>query len=436
MSKQNFRQSVSIPGLLKTTRQIFEQIPDSKSSSSIPLADHLMSGLAIFGLKYPSLLQFDQDRNVDLTRSNLKSLYGIKQAPSDTYLRERLDEVDPAHLRKNYTQLLQVLQRGKGLEGFAYLDNHYLLSLDGTGYFSSHDIHCDQCGEKHHRDGRVSYYHQLLGAVLVHPDYKEVFPLAPEPILKQDGSRKNDCERNAAKRFLNDTRREHPHMKFIVIEDALASNAPHIKLLQALNYRYLLGAKQTDHKFLFDWVDNTSTTITHEQIDGKGVIHRFRYLNNAPLNNANFELEINFLEYWEIKPAGRTTHFSWVTDIPITQDNLMQLMRGARARWKVENETFNTLKNHGYHFEHNFGHGYHHLSTVMVHLMMLAFLIDQIQQRCCGLFNRALDKAQSKTRFWQKMRNLFQSFLIPHWEAMYLGIANELKPTVIPYNTS
>ncbi|MBC8209425.1 MAG: transposase [Gammaproteobacteria bacterium] len=436
MSKQGFRQSVSIPGLLKTTRQVFEQIPDSKSSNSISLTDHLMSGLAIFGLKYPSLLQFDQDRNMDLTRSNLKSLYGIKKAPSDTYLRERLDEVDPASLRKNYTQLLQVLQRGKGLEGFAYLDNHYLLSLDGTGYFSSNEIHCDQCGEKHHRDGRVSYYHQLLGAVLVHPDHKEVFPLAPEPILKQDGSTKNDCERNAAKRFLNDTRREHPHMKFIVIEDALASNAPHIKLLQALNYRYLLGAKQADHKFLFDWVDNTSTTVIHELIDEKGVIHRFRYLNNAPLNDANFELEINFLEYWEIKPNGKTTHFSWVTDILITQENLVPLMRGARARWKVENETFNTLKNHGYHFEHNFGHGYHHLSTVMVHLMMLAFLIDQIQQRCCGLFNRALDKAQSKIRFWQKIRNLFQSFLIPHWEAMYLGIANELKPTVIPYNTS
>ena len=163
MSERGFRQSVGLPGLLNNMRQLFENIPDSKSGSAIPLADHLMSGLAIFGLKYPSLLQFDQDRNASLTRSNLKSLYGIKQAPSDTYLRERLDEVDPSSLRKNYTQLLQSLQRGKGLEGFAYLDDHYLLSLDGTGYFSSTDIHCDQCCEKHHRDGRVSYYHQLLG---------------------------------------------------------------------------------------------------------------------------------------------------------------------------------------------------------------------------------------------------------------------------------
>jgi len=315
-----------------------------------------MSGLAIFSLKYPSLLQFDQDRSEDITRYNLRSLYGIEQAPCDTYLRERLDEVNPKSLRKNYTHLLHLLQRGKGLEGFAYLDDHYLLSIDGTGYFSSAEIHCDQCCEKHHRDGRVTYYHQLLGAVLVNPDHKEVFPLAPEPILKHDGSSKNDCERNAAKRFLKETRREHPHMKFVVIEDGLASNAPHIRLLQELGYRYLLGAKQNDHKFLFDWVDNTSTTAFHEQTDKKGITHRFRYLNNAPLNDGNFELEINFLEYWEIKPCGKTTHFSWVTDIPVTQDNLIRLMQAARAHWKVENETFNTLKNHGYHFEHNFAY--------------------------------------------------------------------------------
>ena len=101
-----------------------------------------------------------------------------------------------------------------------------------------------------------------------------------------------------------------------------------------------------------------------------------------------------------------------MTDLTITCDNLVQLMRATRSRWKIENETFNTLKKHGYHFEHNFGHGSQHLSTVMVHLMMQDFLIDQIQQRCCKLFNRALDKAKSKMRFWQKVCDLFQSFLV------------------------
>jgi len=436
MPKPSLRKSLSVEGLLEKTRHVFEKVPDPKSGCDIPLTDHLMSGLAVFGLKYSSLLQFDQDQNDEIIRANLHTLYGVEQAPCDTYLRERLDAVDPRHLRKAYTRLFSMLQRGKGLEGFDYLDGYYLLSIDGTGYFSSNEVHCNQCCEKHHRDGRTTYYHQMLGAVLVHPDCPEVFPLAPEPILKQDGSRKNDCERNAAKRLLNDIRREHPHMKFIVIEDALASNAPHIRQLQALNYRYILGAKPKDHRFLFEWVDKTAATSEVEVTDEQDDKHRFRYLNGAPLNEANFELEINFLEYWETRPNGKTTHFAWVTDIPIRPGNLMALMRGARARWKIENETFNTLKNHGYHFEHNFGHGYQHLSTVMVHLMMLAFLIDQIQQRCCGLFNRAMAKAQTRRRFWRMVRGLFQHYLIPHWEALYRGIADGLKPTLIPYNTS
>ncbi len=148
---------------------------------------------------------------------------------------------------------------------------------------------------------------------------------------------------------------------------------------------------------LFDWVtasaQTTETTLTDRQ---RFFRHRVRYLNGAPLTDANFDLEVNFLEYWEHGPDGSVTHFAWVTDLPIHDHNLMTLMRGARARWKIENETFNTVKNQGYHFEHNFGHGHQHLATVWMHLMMLAFLIDQIQQRCCRLFQAARTAVGSK----------------------------------------
>lgn len=255
--------------------------------------------------------------------------------------------------------------------------------------------------------------------------------------MQQDGASKNDCERNASKRLLRELRREHPHMKLIVVEDGLASNGPHIQLLQELDLRFILGAKPTDHTYLFDWVENTPTTVTEECIDAKGVQHRFRYLNNAPLNDTHFDLEVNFLEYWETLPSGKTQHFSWVTDIPIHANNLMDLMRGGRARWKIENETFNTLKNQGYHFEHNFGHGNKHLSTVMAYLMMLAFLIDQIQQRCCQLFQQAQHKTKRKSYFWEKVRGLFLHYQIPDWETLYKCIAYGLKPVVpVPYDSS
>ena len=97
----------------------------------------------------------------------------------------------------------------------------------------------------------------MLGAVLVHPDKREVFALAPEPIMKGDGAKKNDCERNAAKRLLSDVRREHPHLKLVVVEDALASNGPHIKHLKELGMRFILGAKRADHEALFEWVEAT-----------------------------------------------------------------------------------------------------------------------------------------------------------------------------------
>lgn len=436
MSKPSLRKSLSLSGLLTTIRNCFLKIPDSKPRSDIPLVDHLMSGLAVFGLKYPSLLQFDRDQNTATLRANLKNLYGISQAPCDTWLRERLDAVDPGHLRRAYRQLFGTLQRGKGLEGFTWWNDHYLLSIDGTGYFSSPSVHCEQCCEKRHRDGRTTWYHQMLGAVLVHPDCREVFPLAPEPIVKQDGTNKNDCERNAGKRLLTDIRREHPHLKMIVIEDGLASNGPHIRHLKNLNYRFILGAKSTDHPFLFDWVESRSNSREHHQIDAAGVKHRFRYLNDAPLNDTHFDLSVNFLEYWETNPSGKTRYFSWVTDIPITESNLIPLMRGARARWKIENETFNTLKNQGYHFEHNFGHGNRYLTTVLMHLMMLTFLIDQIQQRCCSLFQRGIKKMGSKSRFWRKLRERFNSFLVPDWEVLYGSLAYELRPVVIAYDTS
>ena len=436
MPKAVFRKILSAPGLLRLVRDCFDRIEDPIASRGLDLTDCLMSALAVFGMKYPSLLSFEKDaRDEDRIRANLRNLYGVVRAPSDTAMRERLDLVDPRGIRRAFKVVFAALQRGKGLEGFTWLE-HHLLSVDGTGYFSSKRVHCDHCCEKHHRDGSTTWYHQMLGAVLVHPEHREVFPLAPEPIMRADGSNKNDCERNAAKRLLRDVRREHPHLKLLVVEDALASNGPHIRLLGELDMRYVLGVKPGDHAELFHWVDVTEATRTVE-VEKDGTRFRFRHLNGAPLNDANFDLEVNFLECWETRPDGRVLHFAWVTDIEVTESNAYELMRAGRARWRIENETFNTLKNQGYGFEHNFGHGKRHLATVFAHLTMLAFLIDQVQQRCCSLFRAARAKAGATKYLWERMRALFLGFHVPDWETLYRAIAfGHKKPDLEPFDTS
>ncbi|MCP5005293.1 MAG: transposase, partial [Planctomycetes bacterium] len=307
-------------------------------------------------------------------------------------MREVLDEVFPKYIRPSFKDVYRKLQRGKALEQMVFMEGCYLLSLDGTGFYFSEKISSDSCLEKrNNKTGEViGYYMQMLGGSIVNPDYKEVIPLCPEMIIKQDGQNKNDCERNAAKRFFEHLRREHPHLPLIITEDALSPNAPHIRDLKSHNLHFILGVKPGDHTFLFNHVNNAllnggTTEFELKDKDNPEITHRFRFLNNVPLNASNQDLEVNFLEYWEITEK-KTKHFSWVTDFTITRDNAYQIMRGGRARWKIENETFNTLKNQGYNFGHNYGLGKKHLSTIFVMLMMLAFLVDQTQQLCCTLF--------------------------------------------------
>jgi hypothetical protein len=274
---------------------------------------------------------------------------------------------------------------------------------------------CASCLHKVHRNGSVTYSHQMLGAAIIHPDVRAVIPLMPEPIGKYDGTDKNDCERNAAKRFIITLRQDHPHLKFIVTEDSLSSNAPHIETLQNHALHYILGVKEGDHGFLFQQVqeaEHAGRVTYYERHDrAAGVSHRFRFVNDMPLNASNVDVRVNFIEYWEMGD-GKVQHFSWVTDLRVSKRNVFHLMRGGRARWKIENETFNTLKNQGYHFEHNYGHGEQHRSVVFAMVMMLAFLVDQTQQLCCALFRAVWTKLGSKRLLWERMRALFDDYAL------------------------
>lgn len=414
------RKSLCADTLISDIHRCFQKIPDPRELPdrvSISFTDVLMSGLAVFGLKFPSLLKYDQNRRT--LDHNLLSLYHITQPPSDTYMRERLDELDPRLIRPVFKKMFAKLQRGKCLEGFEFLDEYYLLALDGTGEFSSSNVCCPQCCKKEHKDGSVTYYHQILGACIVHPDQSNVIPLCPEIIQNGDGAAKNDCERNAAKRFIEHLRREHPHLKVILLGDGLASNAPYIRLLEEYKMKYLLGAKPGDHQALFTALETSEETQYYEVSDEKGFFHQFRFLNNVALNQSNQDVRVNVVEYMQTDPKGKEIVFSWVTNIHVSKANVFALMKGGRARWKIENETFNTLKNLGYNLEHNYGHGKKFLSTILCLLMLLAFLVDQIQGMSCSLFQAVKKQAGSFQFLWEKLRVLFEFVEWPSWECLY-----------------
>lgn len=431
-------ESMSAPALLSQVRQAFEKADDPRRyGQAFSLPDVLMSGLAVFCLKYPSLLKFDEHRNEARIRANLKSLYGVEKAPCDTQLRTIFDRVNPAEIRAPFIEINQRLYAQGLLENFRFLGG-FLVSIDGTGEFASSHIHCPECGVRHHRNGDITYYHQLLGAVVVHPDQKQVIPLFPEAITRQDGATKNDCEANASKRLLKSTREAFPHWPLRVVEDSLSANGPHINLLKELNIGYIISVKPNGQDSLFSEVKNRVLTGQCEEFELLGedkILRGYRWINEIPLNKSHPDLRVNFLDYWEIR-EGKEFNFSWVTEIKLTAKNVSLVMEGGRSRWHIENQVFNTLKNQDYEFEHNYGHGEQHLATVFAMLMMLAFLIDQVQEYGCAFFQAARQRFHSRTSLWIKIKGLFTEFFIDSWESLWRAIINGHCGGILQPNTS
>jgi hypothetical protein len=439
MNTLNFRKTLSVPALLKKVRHCFSRVKDSRATYRYSLVDILMSGFAIFSLKYSSLLEFDHKREEKLVKHNLFNLYGIISTPSDSQLRNVLDEVNPYDLRPAAVNIIQEVQKQGLLESYRYLEG-FIVAIDGTGLFSSGKVHCKECCVKNHQNGKQTFYHQLLVSAIVNPDTNIVLPLLHEPITHQDGITKNDCEQNAAKRLIPDLKKHFPRLNMIIVEDALSGNAPHIKLLQEQGFRFIIRAKHGSQKSLFnaaqevmiatlskEWKPSENLEIYDEFeeeviIKNKKRIRGYRLFNRLSLNKSNKEIKVNLLEYWEVDENGKEKNFSWVTDITLSRDNVYHVMRAGRSRWKIENETFNTLKNLGYNLEHNYGHGKKHLSTIFATLTILAFLIDQVQELSCHIFKAAKNKFYSKVSFWNKIRGLFLAYYIKDWQAFYFSI--------------
>ena len=370
----------------------------------------------------PSLLTFQQRLQDGIHKNNLTTVFAVGDIPKDTQMREVLDIIAASQLDGVFSDFLHRLQRGKHLADYQLLDGSYLVAIDGSEYFSSENIHCPHCLVTKSK-GNVRYHHQILQSVIVHPDMRQVLPLAPEPISNRDGTKKQDCERNAAKRLIAKIKATYPKLSIIVTADGLYSNQPFIDELKNADMSFILVAKPADHKLLFEWVreliqldDGGSLELGDE----KGRRHRYQWVNQVPLNGTKDADLVNFFQYQLVAKSGKVTYKnSWVTDIKINENNVATLVKGGRARWKIENETFNTLKNQGYHIEHNFGHGQQNLSMIFFTLNLLAFYVHQILELTDRLYHQVrYTKFTSRKEYWNQLRCTIRILIFPHWESL------------------
>ena len=419
------REKLTFEALMEMVSEEFARLQDHRRANSrYELADVLRSAFAMFSLKSPSLLSFREQTKQE--ERNLKAIYRIGSVPGDTQMRAALDPVPPSPLRAIFPQLFHKLGWAGVLKEYEYWKGHLIVSVDGVEHFSSTKVHCDHCTTRPHRNGETSYRHAGLAAVIVHPTQEEVFTLDFEPVLNADGAQKNDCERNAAKRLCQDLHERYPDLNPILVEDALYANAPHVRQITGYGWLFVLNVKPDSHESLERQFAGRRARGQVKELrltDPEGVKHSFSWTNQLCLCDSAVDVSVNYLLYEQTDRQGKVTRWSWVTNIPLNARSVEPVMRAGRSRWKIENETFNTLKNQGYHFEHNYGHGKQNLATNLALLMFLAFAVDQIIQRCWRLFGQVRGGLRTKAKLWESVRSLFKVRFFPTMEALYRQIA-------------
>jgi hypothetical protein len=387
--------------------------------------DVLMSAFAMLFFQHPSLLQFQERMKKKRGLSNLETIFKVGAIPSDSQMREIIDGVPVEPLRQLLPEVFEGMRRIGWTGRFVTQvcgENYYTVALDGSEYFHSTKIECPGCLKRDYGNGQIHYSHVVVAATLVKAGTHSIMPLDAEESRNEDGEQKQDCELNGGKRLIERIRREHRQMKICVVGDDLYAHEPFVKELRELRMEFVLVAKPSSHKEMFEWV---------EELDRMGECERGQWQEGAASKRRYFEyriakavplsqsgtLLVNFIEVWERDRQGKLLyHNSFITDFEVSSNNAATIVAIGRSRWKIENEHFNVHKNHGYELEHNYGHGKQTLSMVFYMLNLLAFIAhiilelgDRLYQQCRAGFSRK--------ELWAGLRHMFHLILTENWTA-------------------
>lgn len=412
-----------LDGLLRKLRDVCDDFTDKRSTSKnvvYSMADVGMSAFAMFFMQCESFLDFQRKVEQRERRSNLHTLFGVKAIPTDPHIRSMLDDVEPESLQPCFDDAVRVLDANGGFDAFKRLDGRVLVALDGTEYFCSKKITCPHCLHRKRRDDTVDYYHCMLAATIVAPGQSHCLHLMPEFIENLDGKDKQDCERNAAKRWLHsDKAASIGHLRPVFLGDALFACQSMAETIAAVDEAdFIFVVKPEYHKAVFDFV--ASSTIQTLDVTGpKGSTYTYGWLRGVPMRENN-PVYVDWCEVIITNGFGTITYRnSFVTSLTINADNVVEIVACGRTRWKIENESFNVLKNHGYNLAHNFGHGKNHLAKTLAAMNLLAFNFHNVCDVLEDLWQRARKKAGKRTSFFNTIFHTCDIFIFETWQELF-----------------
>jgi len=409
--------------LLSGLGEVCASFPDMRQwrPDNYPMADVGMAAFSLFFMQSESFLAHRRRLERGRNTSNCQSLFGIKKIPSDNHIRELLDGVRPELLEPCFEHALEQMRQNGGMKDFERLGGRVLIALDGSEYFCSEKRGCPRCLTRKRSNGKTESYHTLLAATLVAPGPNQVLAPMPELIAPRDGAEKQDCEWNAAKRRIEKHGKPMRDFRPVYLGDALFGSQPMCEAVLAEGADFPFVCKQDSHKTLYEFlqgVERRQHVLTERRMGGRTRIYRYRWVHSGsavagwPRGTRSKLAGSRSARYGRQTgvPADRSLSLGWkvtyrgafVTSLAILRLSDPGGKRGRdrslrpRSLEDRENESFNVPKNHGYHLEHNFGHGQRYLAQVFVVLNLLAFAFHTV----CDSLEELWQQARAALGTW------------------------------------
>jgi len=424
----------------QASQEAWADLPDQRKPSpntKYALSDAVNSAMSIFFMQSQSFLAHHQAMSGKKRgKQNLQTLFEVENVPSDNQIRNLLDPLPPTEFAPQFEWIWQELSRLGGLEMYKTSLNTRLIALDGMVYHSSTEISCACCSTRQDRSGKTHYYHSTLLPLMVQPNLEHVLTCFPEMITPQDGAEKQDCERNAAKRWLTNWSHLFDPHSITYLGDDLFCNQPLCQEVIDKKQHFLFVCKPDSHVELYRWL---AALTPHEHDERRwngrhGEIWRWQWVNQVPLRAGDEALLVNWcdLQITHEESGEILYHNSWATNHTLDAHCIEAVCTYGRTRWKIENEGINVLKRKGYHVEHNFGHGSQHLAQVFLVLNLLAFLLHTALHLVDDLYQFLRQALHTRTTFFNDLRALCRYNRFPRWETLWLFMIESLEEDDVP----
>lgn len=420
-------------------RHQFEELPDHRKGSNrqtYEMVDAGLSAFSVFFMQSPSFLDYQSRMQGLQGKNNAQSLFGVHRIPSGNQIRNLLDPVSPTDLYPLLAETGQQLQAAGYLDDYRVLDHQLLIALDGTDTFSSERIQCPCCRQQTLKNGKTLHRHTAVTPVVVAPGKARVIPLPPEFVQPQDGEEKQDCEIAAGKRWLAHWGSTYSPWGATLLGDDLYCHQPFCEAALEEGFDFLMVCKPDSHALVYEWVadfernDQLPSFHSQQREKGKKLTTHYRYLNDVPLRDSKDALMVNWCEATVTDIKGKVLYRNaWATSHRINQHNVADIVAAGRARWKVENENNNVLKNQGYQLGHNFGHGKQHLSNLLSTMALLAFLMHTALEWIDQRYRRLRQQPFSRKAFFEHIRTLVLFLPFESWDHL---MAFMLDPGINP----